>query len=160
MTDAVPLPAIPLVPPAPLPPGRRASRWAAGQPAHFPSAQRKRILVVDDEPEISSVVQEILEDEGYDVLTASDGGAALALLDRESRPPDLILLDMRMPGINGWEFAAAYRQRPGPHAPLVTMTAAHDAQRWAHDIDAAGVLGKPFELLDLLEVVERLTATN
>lgn len=71
------------------------------------------------------------------------------------RPPAVILLDMQMPVMNGWEFAAAYHQRPGPHVPLVVMTAALDATGRAVEIGAADVLGKPFGLRALLDCVGR-----
>jgi CheY-like chemotaxis protein len=165
VADLISVPAVTTALPFPLPPtifpvGPGAWNWSAGQPARFPEPRGKRVLVIDDDAEISNVVREILEDEGYEVALAAEGGAALKLLSEKTHQPDLILLDMRMPGVNGWDFATAYRQRPGPHAPLVTMTAAHDAQAWAREIDAAGVLGKPFELVELLDIVERLTAAN
>ena len=99
---------------------------------------------------------EALADEGYKVSSAPDGAAALERLQRCT--PDVILLDMRMPGVNGWDFARLYRQRPGPHAPIVVMTAAQDAPKWAAEIEAAGCVGKPFELDDLLEAVARHVA--
>jgi CheY-like chemotaxis protein len=57
--------------------------------------------------------------------------------------------------MDGWTFAHAYRQRPGPHAPIVVLTAARDAANWAAQIDTQGVLAKPFELDQLLDIVER-----
>ena len=61
------------------------------------------ILVVDDDPAIRAVVTDVLEDEGYAVLTATDGQEGLAVLAQTT--PELILLDMRMPGLDGWGFA-------------------------------------------------------
>lgn len=92
-----------------------------------------------------------LTDEGYDVVSASDGGAALALLERHQ--PSLILLDMRMPVMDGWSFARAYAACSGPHAPVVVMTAAVDATKWAREVDARAALAKPFDLDRLLEIV-------
>ncbi|MBI3969780.1 MAG: response regulator [Chloroflexi bacterium] len=115
--------------------------------------------MIDDESGIRDVVAEVLQDEGYAVDTAPNGAAALALLNKPGQPaPDLILLDMRMPEMNGWEFAEAYRQRPGPHAPIATLTAAIDASRYAAEIGADGFLGKPFEVDALLALVERLSS--
>jgi CheY-like chemotaxis protein len=113
------------------------------------------ILVVDDDPSILAVVEEILGFEGYPVETATDGATALAAVAR--RQPSLVLLDMRMPVLDGWGFAGALAER-GLRLPIVVMTAAQDARRWAEEIGAEGYLAKPFEMPDLLAVVERLRA--
>jgi two-component system chemotaxis response regulator CheY len=110
-----------------------------------------RILVVDDDESILDFVRQALEDEGYDVATATDG-EALELAAKQA--PDLILLDMRMPIVDGWEFARTYAQTPGPHARVIVMTAARDAATIAADIHAAGYLAKPFTLDQLLSVAE------
>lgn len=68
--------------------------------------------------------------------------------------PALVLLDMRMPRLDGWGFARALRER-GRTPPIVVMTAARDARRWADEIGARGYLAKPFELGELLEAVRR-----
>lgn len=109
------------------------------------------ILAVDDDEAILDLVQMALEDEGYGVLPAHDGAEALGLL-RESNP-SLILLDMRMPQVNGWEFAEAYRKFPAPHVPIVVMTAGRDARDAARDIGAACHIGKPFDVDNLIDVV-------
>jgi CheY-like chemotaxis protein len=64
-------------------------------------------------------------------------------------------LDMRMPVMDGWEFSRVYRESNNSHAPIVVLTAARDAAESADDIDADGYLSKPFDLLDLLDVVRR-----
>lgn len=111
------------------------------------------ILVVDDDEAIRTVVSLVLADEGYRVLTAEHGRAALERL--ATVKPDLILLDMRMPIMDGWELARAYRDAPEPHASIVVLTAAHDAASRAAQINANGYLAKPFALDDLLAVVTR-----
>lgn len=112
-----------------------------------------RILVVDDDMSIVDFVREALADQGYEVLAATDGGEALSVA-AEHRP-DLILLDMRMPIVDGWEFAEKYERMPGSHGAVIVMTAARDAADIAADIHAAGYLAKPFTLDSLLSVVER-----
>jgi CheY-like chemotaxis protein len=107
--------------------------------------------VVEDEAEIRDFVAMVLNSEGYRVTTAPNGAAALAEVGRE--PYDLILLDMRMPVMDGWSFARAYREARGPHAPIVVLTAARDAAERADQIHAEGFLGKPFDLDDLLSMV-------
>jgi CheY-like chemotaxis protein len=109
---------------------------------------------VDDEPAIREVLVSALEDEGYEVYAAPNGLAALDSV--LAHPPDLILLDMRMPVMDGWAFAGAYRRLPGPHAPLVVVTAARSPRDWAASVGADGVLAKPFDLDHLLDTVTRL----
>jgi len=117
-----------------------------------------RVLVVDDDRGIREFVCTVLADEGYEVSEAIDGRQALEHADRVR--PDVILLDMRMPVMDGWEFARTYRQRPGPHAPIVIVTAALDVAKEAKDIGADGFLAKPFQLDDLLDLVERHAAPS
>ena len=74
-----------------------------------------RVLIVDDEPDIRATVSAMLEIEGYDVSEAANGADALQVF--EERAPDVILLDMRMPVMDGWQFAEAHRPYPGPHSP-------------------------------------------
>ncbi|MDQ2998099.1 MAG: response regulator [Chloroflexota bacterium] len=110
------------------------------------------ILIIDDDPAIRATVAEILESEGYSVATASNGADGLQSLDRLD--PVLVLLDMRMPILDGWGFARALQAR-GIQVPILVMTAAQDARRWAREINAEGYVAKPFDLLDLLDAVGR-----
>ena len=110
------------------------------------------ILVVDDDPSIVTTVSEILDFEGYHVETAANGAEALQAVER--RQPALVLLDMRMPVLDGWGFARELRQR-GVDLPIVVMTAAENAAGWAQEIDAAGYVSKPFDLDQLISTVER-----
>ena len=114
------------------------------------------MLVVDDDAGIRGVMQAALTDEGHDVLAAPDGRVALAFA--AEHPPDVILLDYSMPVCDGPAFAAAYRRQLGPHAPIVLITAAHDLGRRAREVRAEGALGKPFDLDDLLALVDRHAA--
>ena len=114
-----------------------------------------RVLVVDDEPDIRATVSAMLEIEGYDVAEAANGADALHLV--EERAPDIILLDMRMPVLDGWGFAAELRRR-GHRTPIVVMTAARDAAHWASEIAAAAFVAKPFGFDDLITAVERVGA--
>ena len=109
-----------------------------------------RVLVVDDEPDIRATVAEMLQLEGYAVEEAANG--ADALLSIERRLPDLILLDMRMPVLDGWGFAAELNDR-ALKIPIVVMTAARDASRWAAEIAAQASLSKPFGFDDLIRTV-------
>lgn len=101
---------------------------------------------------ILSAVAEVLEMEGYRVERAKNGAEGLTALERAR--PSLILLDMRMPVMNGWDFAQAMRQR-GLKVTTLVMTAAQDAERWAREIGAEGYVAKPFHIEDLLSTVEQ-----
>jgi two-component system, chemotaxis family, chemotaxis protein CheY len=116
------------------------------------------VLVVEDDDEIRDFVALLLEGEGYAVRTARNGAEALDVV--RDNAPRLILLDMRMPVMDGWGFARAYRTQPGPHAPILVMTAARDAAQRAHEIQADAYLAKPFDLDDLMSLVDRLTAPS
>jgi CheY-like chemotaxis protein len=110
------------------------------------------ILVVDDDPDLRQTLVEVLREEGYCAVAAEHGLEALERIEHERVA--LILLDMRMPVLNGWEFAEALRGG-GVTAPIVVMTAAQDAARWASEVQAVDYLAKPFELPALLATVER-----
>ena len=114
--------------------------------------KRGPVLVVEDDPAILSSVADILEFEGYSVETATDGAQGLSVLERVT--PTLILLDMRMPVLNGWDFARIMKER-GISVPILVMTAAQDARRWAQEIGADGYIAKPFHILDLIASVQR-----
>ncbi len=114
------------------------------------------VLVVDDDPGIRDVLLMALSDEGYDVLVAPNGQVALRFAAEQ--PPDVILLDYAMPVCDGPTFAAAYRGQPPPHAPIVLVTASHEAQRRAQEVRADDYLGKPFDLDHLLDLVARHAA--
>ena len=122
-------------------------------PTPRPPLGARPVLVVDDEEPVRRLLVWLLTEEGYAVLEAPDGAVALAWVDAAA--PSLILLDMRMPVIDGWEFARRYRARPGPHAPLVCVTAAVDAAARGAQIGAVATLSKPFDLDELLAVVRR-----
>jgi two-component system chemotaxis response regulator CheY len=115
------------------------------------------ILIVDDDLSIRTTITEILELEGYPVETATNGLEALSAVERSR--PSLVLLDMRMPVLDGWGVARALAER-GIELPIVVMTAAQDARRWAQDIGAAGHVAKPFDLDELLRVVSRVRGAS
>jgi CheY-like chemotaxis protein len=110
------------------------------------------ILVVDDDPTILATVSEVLDMEGYDVVTATNGAEALVAVDQSA--PSLVLLDMRMPVLDGWGFMRAVRAR-GLTLTVVVMTAAADARRWGREIGAEGVLAKPFDIDELVRAVQQ-----
>jgi CheY-like chemotaxis protein len=113
------------------------------------------VLVVEDDAATRALLRDVLEAAGYAVQEAGDGAAALRAA-RAARPA-LVLLDLRLPGTDGWAFAAAYHWAPAPRAPIVVLTADADAEAHAAALGAAGHLLKPFDLDALLAVVDRLT---
>lgn len=120
--------------------------------------EARPILVVDDDPSIRDLIAMALADQGYDVASAPHGAAALEIVGHMQ--PSMILLDMRMPVMDGWEFARVYRDQPGPHAPIIVLTAARDAGQRAAEITADGFLGKPFDLDDLFSLVAHHAASG
>jgi CheY-like chemotaxis protein len=111
------------------------------------------VLLVDDDEGICDFVRMALHDAGFDIATAPNGRAALDLLP--SFQPGLILLDMRMPQMDGWQFSREYRATPGPHVPIVVVTAARDAAQSAAEVNADAHLAKPFRVADLIQIVRR-----
>ena len=112
-----------------------------------------RILVVEDDPAIAELITSVLEDDGYDVRWAPNG--EVGLVDFEASPADLILLDMRMPVMDGWEFGYEFRRRYNHTTPIVVLTAAESAARRAREALADCFLGKPFDLRDLRRIAQR-----
>jgi CheY-like chemotaxis protein len=115
------------------------------------------VLVVDDDVTIRELISDILEIEGYDVATANDGAQALQLVRQTS--PEVILLDLMMPVMNGWEFAeACSADELCKDIPVLLMSAMHDVNRVIASLSHNGprsVLRKPFNLEHLIAEVER-----
>ena len=111
------------------------------------------VLVVDDEPGVRHLARILLSHDGYDVVVARHGKEALGRLT--DRCPDLVVLDLHMPVMNGWQFRAEQRHLPPPFAsvPVLLMTSEADADACAVALEAAGVLKKPFAANALLEAV-------
>ncbi|MDC0708483.1 response regulator [Stigmatella sp. ncwal1] len=109
--------------------------------------------MVDDDPDILEALSEILEAEGFEIRRARNGEEALDRLEPD--PPQLILLDLMMPVMDGWEFAQRMRKRPPAISsiPLIVLSADRNVGSKAVDIGAVGHLAKPFELNDLLDMV-------
>ncbi len=111
------------------------------------------VLVVDDDPDLRGLLRTMLELEGLEVDEASDGKAALDAVQRHR--PDLILLDMRMPVMDGWAFCREL-DRQGDRPKVIVLTAAADPAERAAEVCADEWLGKPFEYQALLSAVDRV----
>lgn len=115
-----------------------------------------RILIVEDDLDIRSILSQLLLFEGYEVEEAADGAEALALL-RKSRPPALILLDLMMPVMDGWQLRAELQRDPKlASVPVVIVSADVRAEQEASRLHAAGLLKKPLQIDPLLELVRRI----
>jgi CheY-like chemotaxis protein len=129
----------------------------ADAPVVAACVERRHVLLVDDDAEIRGVVRLILETEGYRVLTAADGEEALRVL-RAGERPGMILLDLRMPGMDGRGFRHAQSADPGlADIPVVIFSGDRDAGRVAAGLGTEWLL-KPVDLERLLSVVERYCA--
>lgn len=117
------------------------------------ATEGKAVLIVEDDPDLLSMVELILDGNGYCVITAAEGSEALEKV--AGKMPAVILLDMKMPGMDGWEFARIFRERYNHQAPIIVLTAAEDARKRAEEIGAEDYLGKPFDLDALLAKVEK-----
>ena len=110
--------------------------------------QGLRLLVVEDDETILASLSDLLRDEGATLVTAANGRDALALL-RVSEPPDLILLDLMMPVMDGWEFRIAQRaDRALAGIPIIAVSA--DSSAKARAIAADAYLRKPIDLAGLV----------
>jgi DNA-binding response OmpR family regulator len=109
------------------------------------------ILIVEDDDDLRELATTVLEMENFQVRTAQNGREALARVIEHM--PDLILLDMKMPVMDGPSFALEFRARHGDSVPIVVVTAAQDAASRAREIGAAGWLAKPFSIDELVMMV-------
>ncbi len=116
----------------------------------------KKILIVDDEPDILRAAEIRLMSFGYEVITASDGNDALNLIQRDT--PDLILLDMRLPHMDGDKICAMLKADDKfKHIPIIIFTASSDlnASNKIKESGADGYLIKPFAPEELLHIIKK-----
>jgi DNA-binding response OmpR family regulator len=124
-------------------------------------AMAKRVLVVDDEPNIVMSLRFLMEREGFQVEVASTGQAAVAALDRE--PADLVLLDIMMPELDGFEVCQQIRDNPAWRATKVVMLTAkgRDVERdKGLALGADEYVTKPFSTRDLVAKVKQMLASG
>jgi len=113
------------------------------------------ILVIDDDVDVREALTEILSDEGYDVIGVGSGREALAYLHAATRP-SLILLDMMMPEMDGWQLRLELRKDPAlAQIPVVILSAHDDVRNAALALGATDYLRKPLRAESVLEVAER-----
>lgn len=116
--------------------------------------QKPLILIVDDDASIVELLTEVLSDEGFRVTTATNGLEAIEKV--EHKKPDLVLLDLMMPVLDGWGFLKRVKSNDTLNVPVVVMTADYTSAARAQREPLAGYLPKPFELSQLLHTVNRV----
>jgi len=120
-------------------------------------SEKKKILVVDDSETNLLLLSAVLEDAGYDVELLNDSHQAVAYINKHK--PDLVLLDLLMPGMDGFEFMDKMNQdirRPGFPIVVVTAYDSHDNKQKAKDLGAADVINKPIDISSFLDKVEQI----
>jgi DNA-binding response OmpR family regulator len=113
---------------------------------------RERVLVVDDSEEVRAFLRAALEDEGYAVDVAGDGGEAMTVAARFR--PAVILLDLMMPNVSGWEFLTRYRETAGPRAPVIVVSALPRRVLNEEKLAVEEIMPKPISIDRLLAAIE------
>ncbi len=116
-----------------------------------PSTTKAPVLIVEDDGPLRELLTIILEGEGFEVESAANGEEALARLI--ARPPAVLLLDMRMPVMDGWQLVLEIDRSQLPRPPIVVLTAATDPAERAEEVRADAWLAKPFDRDELLSLM-------
>jgi CheY-like chemotaxis protein len=120
------------------------------------SARSCFVCIVDDDPDIREIVAIVLEARGYRVVSARDGAEALSALRHDPHACCLILLDLMMPGMSGWEFRAVMTTEPDlAKIPVIVLSGVRDVAKQAAQIEAVACLQKPVDIERLLAEVDR-----
>ncbi|GAC1388949.1 MAG: response regulator [Ktedonobacteraceae bacterium] len=124
----------------------------------MPNTQNhKKILIVDDSEDMRTLLEQVLEDEGYTLFFAEDGN--MAVLQATTHYPNIILMDLSLPGISGWEAVEQLRKMPDfQHTPIIAVTAyvtKADEER-ARAVGCNAHLGKPFDIMQVLDTIDAL----
>jgi CheY-like chemotaxis protein len=115
----------------------------------------REILIVEDDSALREALAQVLSDEGYELLSARDGLEAVNCLKKGNRP-DVILLDLSMPVVNGWEFRMFQKRDPElALIPVVIITAGGYTREEVAWLEAAALIPKPVDLTVLLSVMRR-----
>jgi CheY-like chemotaxis protein len=121
--------------------------------------ERNRILIIDDSADVRDTLAELLDITGYEVECAANGQEALGQL-RAGVRPQLILLNLMMPVVNGWVFRQVQKQDPAlASIPVVVMSAVEDLPSYERDLEAVACLRKPVDVEELLATIARICGT-
>ena len=127
-------------------------------PAISPAVVKKKILVVDDNPQIRQSLQKVLRAEGYEVVLAEEGREGIEKFDMEQI--DLLLLDVSLPDISGWEVFGAVTSR-NPFVPIIIITGRNEQHQLAVLSGVGALVEKPLNVPKLLQtIVETLAETS
>ena len=120
---------------------------------------QKTVLLIDDDQNLVGLVEKVLKEEGFTVMSAYNGIKGLALL--KNIHPDLIILDINMPEMNGLDFYKNIIDYQGrAKFPVLILTLRALLEKTFRDIDAAGFLAKPFKIQDLVAEVKRIVSAD
>ena len=146
--------------PAPREMGPRRLANAADPPGTFPGAPRRGgILVVDDEASVRSLLNTVLRDQGFGVWLAVDGEEALTLYRRHRAAIDVVLLDVRLPGLDGPQILAALQAlNPQIGCCFISGDLGEHSEESLRNLGATAVLAKPFRVAEIAQVVRELIA--
>jgi CheY-like chemotaxis protein len=118
---------------------------------------RRMVLLVEDDPDTRALLATVLEDAGWRVRQAANGVEALTILTEEEGRCALVLLDLMMPVMNGWDFRRKQKANPAlAGIPVLLMSAGAHIASAGGDLDAVGTVTKPVEIADLLAKVQPL----
>lgn len=119
-------------------------------------AENKHVIIVEDDVDVRETLVEVLAEEGYDPIAFSGGQAALAHLRTTTVRPALILLDLMMPHMDGWQFRAEQRRNTDlPAVPTVILSADGNVENNMTSLQADGYLRKPIQIKTLLQILEK-----
>lgn len=118
----------------------------------MPVAGSRTVLVVDDDPGVLEVLELALDAEGYQVVVARNGLEGLE--QACSHRPDLMVVDLMMPIMDGWQLVREFRRDQATGStPVIILSAAHNIDEAARDLGVEAVIAKPFNLDDLLDLI-------
>lgn len=122
----------------------------------------KKILIVDDEPDILFTVGQVLESQGYNVIKAQNGKECIEKLKKENKSPDLVLLDIMMPEVSGWDVAAKIKEcKEWCEIPIIFLTAKGDTMSIGMgNLSAEDYIVKPFDIKDLKDRIDKILNKN
>jgi chemosensory pili system protein ChpA (sensor histidine kinase/response regulator) len=140
--------------------GAGAAARHAGQPLAAPEEKPLSIMVVDDSPSVRRVLSNLIKDAGWNPVQAKDGVEALEVLNDLKNSPALMILDIEMPRMDGYEVLSTLRaQESHKNLPIVILTsrAGEKHREKAFELGATGYVVKPYQEEDLLSLIWRLT---
>jgi CheY-like chemotaxis protein len=120
---------------------------------HTQASTNRLVLIVEDEPSIREVIRDVVEDRGYRVASAANGAEALRMLDSER--PSVMVIDLLMPVMHGWDFMESYAAKTGgEQIPIVVVSVNPALPRSFGRLGVRHVVSKPFAVDELVDAIE------